>query len=83
MTCACQLDTPYLQVILNITDEAEERVMTVQGLGVGVLTALMRAERRRDLDSSWLLYGPEEPAEVVVEEENADGAARAWQFAAE
>ena len=55
--------------------------MTVQGLGVGVLTALMRAERRRDMDSSWLLFGPEEPAEA--EEEGADEAAPAWKFAAE
>ena len=53
--------------------------MTVQGLGVSVLTALMRSERRRDIDSSWLLFGPEEPAEE--DEERPD--AQPWRFAAE
>lgn len=52
--------------------------MTVQGLGVGLLTALMRSERRRDIDSSWLLFGPEEPAEA----EEEDDAAPAWKVAA-
>lgn len=53
--------------------------MTVQGLGVGVLAALMRSERRRDIDSSWLLFGPQQPAEA----EEEDDAAPAWKFAAE
>lgn len=53
--------------------------MTVQGLGVGVLTALMRSERRRDIDSSWLLFGPEEPAA----EEEAEEKPQPWRFAAE
>jgi hypothetical protein len=53
--------------------------MTVQGLGVGALTALMRSERRRDIDSSWLLFGPEEPAA----EENEDAPPEPWRFAAE
>jgi hypothetical protein len=53
--------------------------MTVQGLGVGVLTALMRSERRRDIDSSWLLFGPQEP----VEEEAEELAPEVWRFAAE
>jgi hypothetical protein len=52
--------------------------VTVQGLGVSVLTALMRSERRRELDSSWLLFGPEEPAEK--DEEDAEPL---WKFAAE
>ena len=52
--------------------------MTVQGLGVSVLTALMRSERRRDIDSSWLLFGPEEPAT----EEDLE-APESWRFAAE
>ena len=56
--------------------------MTVQGLGVGVLTALMRSERRRDLDSSWLLFGPQEAAEETVADE-ADEPTPAWKFAAE
>jgi hypothetical protein len=55
--------------------------MTVQGLGVGVLTALMRSERRRDFDSSWLLFGPEEPAEAEAAEK--DDATPTWKFAAE
>lgn len=33
--------------------------MTVQILGAPRLAAIMRAERLRDLDSSWLLFGPE------------------------
>ena len=55
--------------------------MTVQGLGVGVLTALMRGDRRRDLDSSWLLFGPDEaPAEVQEEPEPSN---ENWRYAAE
>jgi hypothetical protein len=53
--------------------------MTVQGLGAGVLAALMRSERRRDIDSSWLLFGPEEPAAEDEEEVQRE----AWRFAAE
>ena len=53
--------------------------MTVQGLGVNVLTALMRGDRRRDIDSSWLLFGPEEQAE----EEEDEASAEPWRFAAE
>lgn len=53
--------------------------MTVQGLGVGVLTALMRSERRRDIDSSWLLFGPEEP----MEEDEQEAQPEPWRFAAE
>jgi hypothetical protein len=55
--------------------------MTVQGLGVSVLTALMRSERRRDIDSSWLLFGPEEPVEAEMEEE--EPAPEVWRYAAE
>ena len=53
--------------------------MTVQGLGVNVLTTLMRGDRKRDIDSSWLLFGPEEPAEEVEEE---DASPEPWRFAA-
>lgn len=55
--------------------------MTVQGLGACVLTALMRADRGRDSDTSWLLFGPAEaPAELdeTREPENV-----IWKFAAE
>lgn len=55
--------------------------MTVQGLGACVLTALMRADRHRDSDSSWLLFGPtEEPDERSDSEEFHNVA---WKFAAE
>lgn len=57
-------------------------IVTVQGLGVSVLTALMRSERRRDLDSSWLLFGPQEVAEEAVADE-AEEPPPAWKFAAE
>ena len=53
--------------------------MTVQGLGVSVLATLMRNDRRRDLDSSWLLFGPEEEP-VEAEEEDLP---EPWRFAAE
>jgi hypothetical protein len=68
-----------MQVILNRIHSAREISMTVQGLGVSLLTALMRSERRRDIDSSWLLFGPEEPAAQAEEGDSAP----AWRFAAE
>lgn len=55
--------------------------MTVQGLGVTVLTALMQSDRRRDLDSSWLLFGPEEPPAEAVEMDDAPP--EHWRYAAE
>ncbi len=45
--------------------------MTVQFTGVSLLTALMRAERRRDLDTSWLLFGPTDEAEAEPEPQPA------------
>jgi hypothetical protein len=52
--------------------------MTVQMVGARRLSVLMRAERLRDLDSSWLLFGPE-PDEA--EEETAG--LEPWKIAAE
>lgn len=39
--------------------------MVVQSFGIGILTLLMRADRARDQDTSWLLFGPSD--EAVVE----------------
>ena len=52
--------------------------MTVQGIGACMLLTMMRRERLEDLDTSWILHGPEEPppdpaAELPV----------AWRYAAE
>lgn len=55
--------------------------MTVRSIGAGTLTALMRAERIRDLDSSWLLFGPSDEVVDVAEEEPE--IPFAWRFAAE
>ena len=41
--------------------------MTVLGTGADYLVALMRRDRVRDLDTSWLLFGPD--GEPVTEEE--------------
>lgn len=55
--------------------------MTVQGTGVSALTALMRAERLREADFSWLLFGPtEEPAELA---EASEPLPAEWKYAAE
>lgn len=56
--------------------------MTVRSIGAGRLAALMRAERIRDLDMSWLLFGP---ADDLAEEtpEAEPEIPYAWRFAAE
>ena len=36
----------------------------VQGLGAEMVVALMRAERGRDPDLSWLLFGPDDDCVV-------------------
>jgi len=42
-----------------------EASMTILGAGADTLVALMRRDRVRDLDTSWLLFGPEgAPAEA-------------------
>ena len=51
--------------------------MVVRTLGAGTLTRLMAAEARGELDLSWLLFGPTDPA--VVE----PGADQALPMAAE
>ena len=43
--------------------------MVVRTLGAGTLTRLMAAEARGDLDLSWLLHGPTDPAVVEPAEE--------------
>jgi hypothetical protein len=53
--------------------------MTLQLLGARRLADLMRAERTRDLDTSWLLFGPEPDVEDEVEAEEP----QPWRYAAE
>lgn len=69
------LTTSYMRVILTCI--LVEMVMALQLVGVSQLTQLMRAERRRDLDSSWLLFGPVDEEEVEAE------ASEPWKYAAE
>lgn len=45
--------------------------MVVRTLGAGTLTRLMAAESRADLDLSWLLYGPTDPAVVEPGEDES------------
>lgn len=56
--------------------------MTVQGLGASGLAALMRSDRRRDSDSSWLLFGPGEPP-LELDQHQQDEPQEPWRFAAE
>jgi hypothetical protein len=43
--------------------------MMIQAVGASLLLRLMRQERAAELDSSWLLYGPQvEPLEEVGHE---------------
>jgi len=60
--------------------------MIVQGLGACRMMQLLRGERARDLDSSWLLHGPtEEPAELADQlvAANEEEPIPAWRYAAE
>ena len=56
--------------------------MTVRSLGATTLAKLMRADRLRDLDTSWLLFGPADDA-VEAEVEAPEDTAAAWRYAAE
>jgi len=56
-----------------------EATMTVLGTGADYLVALMRRDRVRDLDTSWLLFGPEGEAGAEEEAEADLG----FRFAAE
>ncbi len=54
--------------------------MLFQVIGACRLTALMRAERLRELDTSWLLFGPEGEGAAAEPEAKAPPA---WRYAAE
>lgn len=56
--------------------------MTVRSIGAATLARLMQADRVRDLDSSWLLFGPADEA-VSAEDEPVEDSAPAWRYAAE
>jgi hypothetical protein len=55
--------------------------MTVHGIGACMLLSLMRLERRAELDSSWLIFGPVGEEEAASAPEEA--LAPAWRYAAE
>lgn len=51
--------------------------MTLQLVGARRLADLMRTERARDLDTSWLLFGPQ------GEDEEVEEVSEPWKYAAE
>ena len=55
--------------------------MTVRSIGAATLARLMRADRIRDLDTSWMLFGPADD-EVEVEATLPEDIS-AWRYAAE
>jgi len=56
--------------------------MTVRSIGAASLARLMRADRIRDLDTSWLLFGPVDET-ASEDEEPVEDVPPAWRYAAE
>ena len=56
--------------------------MTVRSIGPATLARLMQADRIRDLDTSWLLFGPADEA-APADEEPVEDIPPAWRYAAE
>lgn len=52
--------------------------MILHGLGPCLIARLLRAEREREPESDWLLFGPTDPEVVEAAEEAAE-----WLLAAE
>jgi len=63
------LPPPILQVILILERESREVRMVLRGVGPCLIAKLLRAERREETESDWLLFGPTDPEVVETDAE--------------